>query len=71
MECGPRSSVLLWDSHQPGSGRLMRDLLYEIRPLDPVFMLPLPQYFSTRRRSQVVPARRASHLDPMQALRAE
>jgi hypothetical protein len=47
------------------AGRLMRDLLYEIKPLDPVV------YAAVAAFACIVPAWRASRLDPMQALRSE
>lgn len=54
------------------AGQLMRDLLYEIKPLDPAVygavaaMLVLVAAFAC-----IIPAWRASRLDPMRALRAE
>jgi hypothetical protein len=47
------------------AGRLMRDLLYEIKPLDPVV------YAAVAAFACIVPAWRASRLDPVRALRAE
>jgi putative ABC transport system permease protein len=52
--------------------RLMRDLLYEIKPLDPeVFAAVAATLLAVAAFACFVPARRASRLDPMQALRAE
>jgi ABC-type antimicrobial peptide transport system permease subunit len=53
-------------------GRLMRDLLYEIKPLDPaVFAAVAATLLAVAAFACIVPAWRASRLDPMQALRAE
>jgi predicted permease len=53
-------------------GRLMRDLLYEIKPLDPtVFAVVAAVLLAVASFACFVPARRASRLDPMQALRTE
>ncbi len=53
-------------------GRLMRDLLYEIKPLDPtVFATVAATLLVVAAFACIVPAWRASRLDPMQALRAE
>jgi predicted permease len=53
-------------------GRLMRDLLYEIKPLDPmVFTAVAAVLLAVAAVACFVPARRASRLDPMQALRTE
>jgi predicted permease len=54
------------------AGRLMRDLLYEIKPLDPaVFAAVAATLLAVAALACIVPAWRASRLDPMQALRAE
>ncbi len=54
------------------AGRLMRDLLYEIKPLDPeVFAAVAITLLVVAAIACIVPAWRASRLDPMQALRAE
>ena len=54
------------------AGRLMRDLLYEIKPLDPaVFAAVAATLLAVAAFACFVPAWRASRLDPMQALRAE
>jgi predicted permease len=53
-------------------GRLMRDLLYEIKPLDAaVFAAVAATLLAVALLACIVPAWRASHLDPMQALRTE
>jgi predicted permease len=53
-------------------GRLMRDLLYEIDPLDPaVFAAVSAVLLAVAAFACFFPARRASRLDPVQALRAE
>jgi putative ABC transport system permease protein len=53
-------------------GRLMRDLLYEMKPLDPVvFAVVATTLLVVAAFACLVPAWRASRLDPMQALRAE
>jgi putative ABC transport system permease protein len=52
--------------------RLMRDLLYEIKPLDPaVFAAVAATLLAVAVFACIVPAWRASRLDPMQALRTE
>ncbi|MGA2536797.1 MAG: ABC transporter permease [Terracidiphilus sp.] len=52
--------------------RLMRDLLYEIKPLDPsVFAAVAVTLLAVAAIACFVPAWRASRLDPMQALRME
>jgi predicted permease len=54
------------------AGQLMRDLLYEIKPLDPaVFAAVAATLLAVAAFACIVPAWRASRLDPMQALRAE
>jgi putative ABC transport system permease protein len=54
------------------ASRLLRDLLYEIKPLDPeVFVAVAATLLAAAGLACVVPAWRASRLDPMQALRAE
>jgi predicted permease len=54
------------------AGRLMRDLLYEIKPLDPaVYVAVAATLLAVAAFACIVPAWRASRLDPMQALRAE
>jgi predicted permease len=53
-------------------GRLMRDLLYEIKPLDPaVFVAVAAMLLAVAAFACIVPAWRASRLDPLQALRSE
>jgi putative ABC transport system permease protein len=52
--------------------RLMRDLLYDIKPLDPaVFATVAVTLLAVAAFACIVPAWRASRIDPMQALRAE
>ena len=54
------------------AGQLMRDLLYEIKPLDPaVYAAVAATLLAVATFACIVPAWRASRLDPMQALRAE
>jgi len=54
------------------ASRLMSDLLYEIKPLDPkVFAAVAATLLTAAVFACIVPAWRASRLDPMQALRAE
>ena len=54
------------------ASRLMRDLLYEIKPLDPeVFAAVAATLLAAAALACIVPAWRASRLDPMQALRVE
>ena len=54
------------------AGRLIRDLLYEIKPLDPaVFAAVAATLLAAAVFACIVPAWRASRLDPIQALRAE
>jgi len=52
--------------------RLMRDMLYETRPLDPmVFVTVSATLLIVAAMACLVPAWRASRVDPMQALRTE
>jgi putative ABC transport system permease protein len=54
------------------AGQLMRDLLYEIKPLDPaVYAVVAATLVAVAAFACIVPAWRASRLDPVQALRAE
>ncbi len=53
-------------------GRLMRDMLYETRPLDPiVFAAVSGTLLLVAALACIVPAWRASRVDPVQALRTE
>ena len=53
-------------------GRLMSDLLYEIKPIDPpVFAAVAAVLLAVAALACFVPGRRASRLDPMKALRTE
>jgi predicted permease len=55
-----------------GASQLMRDLLYEINPVDPaVYATVAATLLAVAAFSCIVPAWRASRLDPVQALRAE
>lgn len=52
--------------------QLMRDLLYEIKPLDPVVYAAIAAtLLSVAAFACIVPAWRASRIDPMQALRTQ
>ncbi len=54
------------------ASQLMRDLLYEIKPLDPaVFAVVAGLLLAVAAFACIVPAWRASRLDPMRALRTE
>jgi predicted permease len=54
------------------AGRLMRDLLYEIKPLDPVvYVVVAATLLVVAAFACIIPAWRTSRLDPMQALRTE
>jgi putative ABC transport system permease protein len=55
-----------------GAGQVMRDLLYEIKPLDPaVYAAVATTLLAVAVVACIVPAWRASRVDPMQALRIE
>ena len=55
-----------------GAARLLRTMLYETRPLDPlVFVAVAAMLLSVALIACWLPARRASRLDPVQALRTE
>jgi ABC-type antimicrobial peptide transport system permease subunit len=52
--------------------RLLRSMLFQVNPLDPyVLVLAAISIFLLALAASVVPARRAAHIEPMQALRAE
>jgi putative ABC transport system permease protein len=54
------------------AGQVMRDLLYEIKPIDPsVYAAVAATLLAVAAFACIVPAWRASRLDPMQALRSE
>jgi putative ABC transport system permease protein len=54
------------------AGQVMRDLLYEIKPIDPsVYAAVAATLLAVAAFACIVPAWRASRLDPMQALRTE
>ncbi len=54
------------------AARLMRDLLYEVKPLDPaVFAVVAATLLTVAAFACILPAWRSSRLDPMQALRTE
>jgi len=54
------------------ASRLMRDMLYETQPLDPwVFAAVSATLISVAALACIVPAWRASRVDPVQALRTE
>jgi ABC-type antimicrobial peptide transport system permease subunit len=54
------------------AGQLMRDLLYEIKPIDTaVYAIVAATLLAVAAIACIVPAWRASRLDPMQALRSE
>ncbi len=55
-----------------GEAHLIRSMLYGIRPLDPtVFLLVIAILLSVAGAACLIPAWRASRLDPMEALRTE
>lgn len=52
--------------------RLMRSLLFQVKPLDPlVLLLAIGFIFLLALIASIIPARRAASIEPMQALRAE
>jgi putative cyclase len=68
----PSSNIFRITSASLEAGQLMRDLLYEIKPLDPaVYAAVSAALLAVAAFACIVPAWRASRLDPMQALRAE
>ena len=52
--------------------RLLRSLLFEVSPTDPVtFVVVIAVILATAALASYLPARRASRVDPVNALRAE
>ena len=55
-----------------GSGRLVSSMLYQVSPYDPrAFGVVAVLLFATGMAAAFVPARRASRVDPMTALRSQ
>jgi putative ABC transport system permease protein len=64
--------LLLGLAASAATGRLIASMLYETRPLDPaVFAVVTAMLFVVAAVACIVPAWRASRVDPMQALRTE
>jgi ABC-type antimicrobial peptide transport system permease subunit len=54
------------------ASRLLQQALYEIKPFDPVIFASVAAFFAiVAAVACVIPARRATRVDPMEALRAE
>jgi putative ABC transport system permease protein len=84
-ERGQIVRLLLWDGLRPalyglvlgllvsaGATRLIQSMLYGTRPLDPeIFAAVAALLLAVAALSCLVPAWRASRIDPMQALRSE
>ena len=66
------TGLLLGLAGSAAASRLMRDMLYETRPLDPmVFAAVSVTLIAVAALACIVPAWRASRVDPVQALRTE
>jgi ABC-type antimicrobial peptide transport system permease subunit len=54
------------------AGRLLRSLLFEVDPLDPIVIVLAAMFiFALALAASLIPAYRAASIDPMRALRAE
>jgi predicted permease len=66
------AGVLLGIVVSAGAGRLVRGMLYGVQPIDPLtFLVAAVLFFATAAIAAFLPARRASRVDPLVALRAE
>ena len=72
MITSPRRSAKKYLQSPRVSGKLLRQFLFEVSPLDPLTFcaVPLLMMFLALLAAWV-PARRAASIDPMKALRAE